>query len=126
MSRDGFTGILHFRCFRCLHIKFFGVCVSYFPASCWLPARGMHSLSLMRYSKTCILCKYHPRDQPECCSYTQVVFICRFSNIESIHLGTCKMCVVFQAGGLYIQMVFRGGFTVSVSTAIFWTSLLIN
>ncbi len=31
------------------------------------------------------------KDHPICGPHTQVVFICRFNSMESIHLGTCKM-----------------------------------
>ncbi len=40
-----------------------------------------------------------------------MVFICRFNNIESIPLGTCKMWLLY-ASGFYIQLVFRTGLTV--------------
>ncbi len=33
---------------------------------------------------------------------TQVVFLCRFDSMKSIHMGTCKMWSLW-AGGLYIQ-----------------------
>ncbi len=36
--------------------------------------------------------------------YTQVVFICRFNNMESILLGTCKIWSL-KASGLYKQVV---------------------
>ncbi len=53
----------------------------------------------------------HLRDQQN--PYTQVVFICRFNSMERIHLGTCKL-LSLQAGGLYMQVVFRAGLTVCV------------
>ena len=45
--------------------------------------------SLLVYIKTCIQSPYlGPR---ECGPYTHVIFICRFSNMESIPLGACQM-----------------------------------
>ena len=44
-------------------------------------------------------------------SYTHVVFICRFNNMENIPLWTCKVWSLL-AGGLYIQVVFTAGLTV--------------
>ncbi len=35
--------------------------------------------------------KDHPGDQQNLVLYTQVVFICRFNNMENIPLGTCKI-----------------------------------
>ncbi len=43
--------------------------------------------------------------------YTQVFFICRFNNIESVPLGTCKMWSLY-AGDLFIEVLFRAAFTV--------------
>ncbi len=40
-----------------------------------------------------------------------VALIYRLNNIESILLATCKMCSL-EAGGLYLQVLFREGLTV--------------
>ncbi len=57
--------------------------------------------------------KDHPMHQQNMVFYTQVFFMCRFNNMENISLGTCKMWSL-KAGGLYIQVVFRAGWTVII------------
>ncbi len=60
-----------------------------------------------------LVCKDHSRDSgpTKCASFTWVVFICRFNNMEHIPLGTCKMWS-FYPGGIYIQVVFKAGLTI--------------
>ncbi len=46
--------------------------------------------------------KEHPRDQHNVVFiYTQVVFICRFNNMENIPPGTCKNVVFISRWSLY-------------------------
>ncbi len=54
---------------------------------------------LYKWTTVKLVCKDHPWGPTKCGPYTQVVFICRFNSMESIHLGTCKM-------RLYKQVVF--------------------
>ena len=58
--------------------------------------------------------KDHPWDQKKCGPYTQVIFIYRFNNMESIPLGTCKMWSLY-TGGPYIEVVFRAVDSIEVA-----------